>query len=411
MNIAHSSLVSLVILAGTSAVAWCTGDVPAFEAELISEVSLTPSGVPISNIAVSGSKLALSTGIARAQHYNMSEPEFPDFLGYMNIGGHFELLTDLAWHGGHVFVSVGMVGTHGVRIFDGSDPLASEPIGFIELDMVVRMAFDGPYMYSMGRPYSGDIHQLQITDIADPSSPVLLSSSLFAATYENTNLGGIEVNEGYVYLACGPYGLLVWDATTPESPVLVGGYATQASFEDVAVFEPFPGFGAILAVANGADGLLLLNASQPDSPDFVASYPIDDLGGEMISVQVHGDLCYAVVDGVGLVVLDISNAFDIQQVGLIPQINGAMTDFAIEGDLLYVIEYGLLRVFDLAPAGDPGCQNPADINGDGLLNFYDVSAFLIAYSNGDLVADITEDGFLNFHDVLAFMQSYNAGCP
>lgn len=61
------------------------------------------------------------------------------------------------------------------------------------------------------------------------------------------------------------------------------------------------------------------------------------------------------------------------------------------------------------PSEGTDCQ--ADMNGDGQLNFFDVSAFLQAYNGGDLGADFTGDGQLNFFDVSAFLQAYNAGCP
>ena len=60
------------------------------------------------------------------------------------------------------------------------------------------------------------------------------------------------------------------------------------------------------------------------------------------------------------------------------------------------------------PIGPP-C--PADLTGDGVLNFFDVSAFLSAYSAMDPSADFTGDGVLNFFDVSAFLAAYTSGCP
>ena len=54
---------------------------------------------------------------------------------------------------------------------------------------------------------------------------------------------------------------------------------------------------------------------------------------------------------------------------------------------------------------------PADLTGDGMLNFFDVSAFLSAYNSMDPIADFTGDGMFNFFDVSAFLSAYNAGCP
>ena len=55
------------------------------------------------------------------------------------------------------------------------------------------------------------------------------------------------------------------------------------------------------------------------------------------------------------------------------------------------------------------CQ--ADLNGDGVLDFFDISAFLTAFSGGDLTADFTGDGVFDFFDISAFLGSFSAGCP
>lgn len=57
-----------------------------------------------------------------------------------------------------------------------------------------------------------------------------------------------------------------------------------------------------------------------------------------------------------------------------------------------------------------GC--PADINGDGVLNFFDVSAFVQLFNAQDPAADFAEPfGVWNFFDVSAYMTAFNAGCP
>jgi len=54
---------------------------------------------------------------------------------------------------------------------------------------------------------------------------------------------------------------------------------------------------------------------------------------------------------------------------------------------------------------------PADLTGDGSLNFFDVSAFLSAFAAMDPVGDFTGDGQFNFFDVSAFLAAFAAGCP
>ena len=62
------------------------------------------------------------------------------------------------------------------------------------------------------------------------------------------------------------------------------------------------------------------------------------------------------------------------------------------------------------PAADP-CPAPPDYVDDDILNFFDVSAFLSLYAQGDPGADINNDGQHNFFDISAFLSAYQAGCP
>ncbi|MEZ6164987.1 MAG: GC-type dockerin domain-anchored protein [Phycisphaerales bacterium] len=65
------------------------------------------------------------------------------------------------------------------------------------------------------------------------------------------------------------------------------------------------------------------------------------------------------------------------------------------------------RAFVLTPT--EGCV--ADLNGDGALDFFDVSALLTAYNSQDPLADLNNDGQFNFFDISIFLQAFQAGCP
>lgn len=55
---------------------------------------------------------------------------------------------------------------------------------------------------------------------------------------------------------------------------------------------------------------------------------------------------------------------------------------------------------------------PADINNDGLLNFFDVAAFIDGFSAHSARVDFAEgDGNFNFFDVEAFITYFQNGCP
>ena len=60
--------------------------------------------------------------------------------------------------------------------------------------------------------------------------------------------------------------------------------------------------------------------------------------------------------------------------------------------------------------GSVGCS-PADFNADGVLDFFDVSAFLTAFSSMDAAADMNSDGVYDFFDVSEFLSIFSDGCP
>jgi len=57
----------------------------------------------------------------------------------------------------------------------------------------------------------------------------------------------------------------------------------------------------------------------------------------------------------------------------------------------------------------PPCQ--ADINGDGALDFFDISAFLSAFTTMNPIVDFNSDGSYDFFDVSIFLNAFASGCP
>lgn len=55
---------------------------------------------------------------------------------------------------------------------------------------------------------------------------------------------------------------------------------------------------------------------------------------------------------------------------------------------------------------------PADINADGLLNFFDLTTYIALFNASDPDADLAAPfGSLNFFDLTAYIALFNAGCP
>lgn len=120
------------------------------------------------------------------------------------------------------------------------------------------------------------------------------------------------------------------------------------------------------------------------SQDILVAGWIANAGFDFISNQVLGGLPFA--DNIGPRDADGDGVNDL--------------DFnAIDGE----------QFVNLTNPAAPDC--PADFNGDGDANFFDVSAFLGAFNAGDPSADFNLDGNINFFDVSGFLGAFNAGCP
>ncbi len=104
--------------------------------------------------------------------------------------------------------------------------------------------------------------------------------------------------------------------------------------------------------------------------------------------------------------------FELHQVALPILGYGATTAvrFTAQGDesddAWYIDDVAISSEFVV---DEPQC--PADLNGDGALNFFDVSAFLTAFNAMDPIADFNGDGSYNFFDVSAFLTDFSTGCP
>lgn len=132
----------------------------------------------------------------------------------------------------------------------------------------------------------------------------------------------------------------------------------------------------------------------------------------------EGTMHLRVENGV-VTISDDTGIFD----GLLPPA-GVLTplSFILPNDISLGYDLNLDPAFpwdvsaELSGAGGASAVNPngafcpADFNGDGDLNFFDISAFLTAFSDADPQADFNKDGDFNFFDISAFLKAFGAGC-
>lgn len=88
---------------------------------------------------------------------------------------------------------------------------------------------------------------------------------------------------------------------------------------------------------------------------------------------------------------------------------GNVDDLVVDGDSLHVPVGSRILTYDLSPLCGFGCH--ADLNHDGSIDFFDVSAFLVAFNTKQPAADFDQNGSFNFFDVSQFLEEYLRGCP
>ena len=143
----------------------------------------------------------------------------------------------------------------------------------------------------------------------------------------------------------------------------------------------------------------------------------NDPGNDIFSVEISNDA------GLTWTTLEIVGPSDSQSSGGWFDVSFRVADFVEPTNAVlvrFIAEDAgdgsvVEAAVDAVRVDSVSCENPdtcpADFNGDGSANFFDVSAYLAAFNAGDLAADFNGDGNLNFFDVSGFLSAFNAGCP
>jgi hypothetical protein len=141
-------------------------------------------------------------------------------------------------------------------------------------------------------------------------------------------------------------------------------------------------------------------------PQEIGMFDIDNDGDEdFVEIHFSDGRAHIYLNREGVIDTDPTWTFDASEVGTAI----AFGDLNADGRSDLAIGYSgdtCVRVFY---AQVPPC--PADLTGEGTLDFFDVSAFLNAYNAMDPIADFMGDGVFDFFDVSAFLNAFNAGCP
>ena len=185
-------------------------------------------------------------------------------------------------------------------------------------------------------------------------------------------------------------------ATLGENQTLMGDGQINGSFEILGTIDP----GGLSRVFT-TDDITLADSS----------HMIFDLGGDAAPnfdrYSVRNGHSIA-LDGTATVNLEVGYApsfgdtWDVIDGATTGTFDEVVTGIAPPGQVYRVI-YETDRVYVILT-----CD--ADLSGDGVIDFFDVSEFLSYFSAQDVRGDLNNDGVFNFFDVSVFLQLYSQGC-
>jgi len=291
----------------------------------------------------------------------------------------------------------------GLTVVDISDPgnltvLGSEP-GFGDIGASVgfsSLAVQGTTVYVLRGGFS-----VAIYDCADPANII------HVGTVQITGLGGVlsidTIGDDKIIIGRSWQGATIHDTSVLGSlPVIgtVGGF--QSSTLDV---NDDLDVAYVLREDTSQIVLTSVDISDPTAPMMLDQYDLDDVSlfENTGPIAAIGDDILAIYVHFGRIELfDVSDPSDL--VRMDPILENAENLARVDAESLLLATSNGVAVYSFAPCA-------ADLTGDGLLNFFDISAFVNAFLAMDPVADFTGEGDFNFFDFSAYLAAFSAGCP
>ncbi len=328
--------------------------------------------------------------------FDISDLTLPVMAGSVSVG-HFSafnwnvcVVDGLAYlaHGGDGFDA------GGVRIFDVSDPSSIVQKGLFESPGSINIEVADSVGYLMNNSFT-----VQFIDLVDPENPVLIGS------YSAPNIVfDVEVINGIAYMATQDSGLIVVDVSDAQQPVVLGDFMIEGISRDIEVV------GSIAYIANDDDGLVMIDVHDPAQLAMIQTVEID-YGARRVSISdgiAHvmspGEFGVA---GPSLWSIGVANPNSPELLGIYQDDDRGLIDVQVRDETAFFAVQGFtetgMMTLDVTNLCDDGCR--ADLNDDGVTNFFDVSLFL------DSMIDFDGNGEFNFFDISDFLGAYAVGCP
>ncbi len=251
--------------------------------------------------------------------------------------------TDVRLVGDLAYVATDSAGLKIVDIREPANPRLVGELGASRIARAVEVVGNRAYVLAGS--------DLDVVDVADPTKPVLLSSTRFPGVFNQLR---IRVQGDRAYLACNSAGLLVVDIADAALPKLLGRWDSPGLALGVDVADGFA------FVADQFYGLQIVDVRNPALPIPVTS---EALPGAASDVTVVSGIAYVACDSGGIVSVDVRDPFRPRRLGSNNWIRFSQVRHA--ADLLF--GRGVLDAVDPAILEERGGSTPLgrfDIQGE-----------------------------------------------
>ena len=366
-------------------------------------------------VEMAGTLAYVSTDSGSVRIFDLIDPEQPTLIDTFHIGlNSYPFIWDIDVRNGIAFVSItSFTDAAGLYIVDTTDPTTSVLLGSNISVELGNITVAGDYLYGVNGIYPPAVRELYVFDISDLSAPALVSRT--PVPHQGHEVSNLEVVGDRLYLTQQSEGLVIFDASDPTAPVVIGSFDSAVNAHDVKID------GSIAYLSDGDDGLKVIDIQDPSNPTLLASYPSFV---NLESLVLDGSTLYGHVEDLGVRVLDVSDPLMIESLGLyLPSADRILMEMTAQGDQLLTMSRPVvpgqsavrIEVIAMTNTCDHSCpldaDCPADLADDGQINGFDVSFFLGFFGSHDPRADFECDGQFNFFDVVAFLSAFSAGCP
>ncbi len=305
-----------------------TAPVEAGSCKILSEVS---------SITASGNHAyVINNNYDDFQVVDISNPAAPAVVGACQPSSYN---LDLVAKGNYVYILNGAVNSY-IQVVDVSGPTAPRPgASMVFGNNCTRLSLSGDRIYA----YSENDTYIYTIDISDPSSP------RHAGTYggNDATFEGLTQSGGYVYGACGDYGLRVLEFSNPDAVTETGRLDIGGNCSDVAVA------GNQIYLAKNERGVQVLDVSTPSNPTRTGAA----FTAPANRVEVSGQYAYTAAYG-GMYIVDISSPATPTLTAYF-ETYGRVKDIAVSGSYVYLSrdDFGTndarLEVIDVSDPGNP----------------------------------------------------------